>query len=140
MHNPLIKLFRSKIYTALLLLILVLFIGILGWCLIWWLSNFWRFFQGSYRLHVHHTIWWYCHSIFIPFIIIYFGEGFIWVWAIGSLLPRLLSSLICKSEFEVYYHTYCSHPNALYNKTDSNSYSSYWPHYSNQQYSMIWLH
>ena len=34
MHNPLIKLFRSKIYTALLLLILVLFIGILGFKII----------------------------------------------------------------------------------------------------------
>ena len=34
MHNPLLKLFRSKIYTALLLLILVLFIGILGFRII----------------------------------------------------------------------------------------------------------
>lgn len=34
MHNPLLKLFRSKIYTALLLLIFVLFIGILGFRII----------------------------------------------------------------------------------------------------------
>ncbi|MCA0151601.1 potassium channel family protein [Winogradskyella vincentii] len=34
MHNPLLKFFRSKIYTALLLLILVLFIGILGFKII----------------------------------------------------------------------------------------------------------
>lgn len=34
MHNPLLKLFKSKIYTALLLLILVLFIGILGFRII----------------------------------------------------------------------------------------------------------
>ena len=31
MNNPLIKLFRSKIYTALLLLVVVLFVGILGY-------------------------------------------------------------------------------------------------------------
>ena len=31
MANPLIKLFRSKIYTALIMLIVIMFIGILGY-------------------------------------------------------------------------------------------------------------